>query len=163
MKTQLIKGNRKEVAKYLETKRNHGAIMFGDVGVGKTYLLRRPRMVSASELAMEFQASGIEKVKGIINDQIKFQGLNVVIDDLGTEEDVKHFGNGLDPIAFVIQKIYDINQRIEQEDHKIKLWMTTNYEKDFLTKKYGVRVIDRLWEMCDRIILKDTNLRKEDI
>lgn len=149
------KFNRQEAKAFLETAQN-GIIMTGRPGVGKTTLLRLPRMVSASKLAMEFQAHGLESVKALINSQIHYQGMKVVIDDLGIEEDVKHYGNQLDPIAYVIQSVYDINQVAEQ---KIKLYITTNLNKDELTERYGIRVVDRIWEMCDRIVLEDTNLR----
>jgi hypothetical protein len=156
--TTLINTNREGAAKFLETSTN-GVIIIGNAGVGKTTLIRQPRMVSASVLAMEFQAHGLEAVKGLINSQIEYQNSTVIIDDLGLEEDVKHYGNGLDPIAYVVQRIYDINQ---MSDNKIKLVFTTNLGKEELTIKYGVRVVDRIWEMCDRIKLEDTCIRKEN-
>jgi DNA replication protein DnaC len=146
--------NREEAKKRLEL--GNSTILFGLPGVGKTTLVRKPRMVSASQLAMEFQANGLDAVKALINSQIEYQAMTVVIDDLGLEEDVKHYGNTLDPIAYVIQRIYDINQTAEQ---KIKLLITTNQDKDEMLEKYGIRVIERLWEMCDRIVIEDTNLR----
>lgn len=149
-----FKLNREEAKEQLA--KGNSTIITGLPGVGKTTLVRKPRMVSASQLAMEFQANGLDAVKGLINNQIQFQDLTVIIDDLGIEDDVKHFGNGLDPIAFVVQRIYDINQVAEKP---IRLLMTTNLNKEDLTKKYGVRVVDRLWEMCDRIVLEDSNLR----
>lgn len=155
--TTLIKTNREGAAAHIATS-NNGAILIGKPGVGKTTIVRTPRMISAPKLAMEFQANGIEAVKAHINNQIWYQGMKVVIDDLGTEEDVKHFGNELDPITYVIQSIYDINQVADQ---KIKLYLTTNLDKDALIARYGVRVVDRIWEMCDRIFIEDTDLRKE--
>lgn len=155
MKT--FKFNREQAREFLVTTSN-GVIIAGLPGVGKTTLLRKTRMISANQLAMEFQAGGLEKVKEIINAQIQYQGMCVMIDDLGLEEEVKHYGNGLDPISYVIQRIYDINQTADQ---KIKLYITTNLNKDDLISKYGIRVVDRLWEMCDRIILEDTNLREQ--
>lgn len=147
--------NREQAKVFIESASN-GIIITGLPGVGKTTLLRSPRMISASKLAMEFQANGLDAVKALINNQIQYQGLKVVIDDLGIEEDVKHYGNQLDPISYVVQSIYDINQVAEQ---KIKLYITTNLDKNELIERYGVRVVDRLWEMCDRIVLEDTNMR----
>ena len=155
--TTSIKVNREEAKKHLETS-NNGAILIGLPGVGKTTLVRQDRMVSASILAMEFQAEGLEAVKGLINQQLSVQQNTVIIDDLGLEQDVKHYGNGLDPVEYVIQRIYDINQ--QNPDNLIKLYLTTNLKKGELTKKYGIRVVERIWEMCDRITLEDSNLRK---
>jgi DNA replication protein DnaC len=154
---ETFKFNREQAKEFLANTQD-GVIMTGLPGVGKTTLLRKDRMVSASQLAMEFQARGIEAVKELINAQIEYQGMKVVIDDLGIEEDVKHYGNGLDPVAYVVQRIYDVNQTAEQ---KIKLYITTNLNKDDLINKYGLRVVDRLWEMCNRIVLEDTNLREQ--
>jgi DNA replication protein DnaC len=156
MKT--FKFNREQAKEFLENTQD-GVIITGPTGVGKTELLRKPRMVTASQLAMEFQARGIEPVKELINAQIQYQGMKVVIDELGNEKDGHNFGNELDPVAYVVQKIYDINQTAEQ---KIKLYFTTNLNKEELTQKYGIRVIERIWEMCNRIVLEDTDLRKQN-
>lgn len=154
MKT--FKLNREQSKKQLES--GNSTIITGEPGVGKTTLVRTPRMVSASLLAMEFQVHGLSAIKGLINPMIEYENRTVTIDDLGTEEDVKHFGNGLDPIAYVVQRIYDMNQATP--DNPVKLIITTNLDKNTLEARYGIRVIERLWELCDRIVLEDTNLRK---
>jgi DNA replication protein DnaC len=155
--TTSIKVNRKEAKEFLDNT-DKGAILIGIPGVGKTTLVRHQRMVSASILAMEFQAHGLEAIKAIINNQIEYNNKQIIIDDLGLEDDVKHFGNGLDPIVYVVQRIYDINQ--QYPENPISLFFTTNLDKDHLTEKYGIRTIERIWEMCDRIVIDDTNLRK---
>ena len=155
--TTSTKLNREQTKEYLQNKTN-GTILFGVPGVGKTTLVRTHRMVSASLLAMEFQVHGLDAIKGLINPMIEYESRTVTIDDLGIEEDVKHFGNGLDPIAYVVQRIYDMNQAMPE--NPVKLVMTTNLGKKELQKRYGIRVVERLWEMCDRVTLEDTNLRK---
>jgi DNA replication protein DnaC len=155
--TTLTKLNREQAKEYLKNK-STGTILIGEPGIGKTTLVRTSRMISASLLAMEFQVHGLDAIKGLINPMIEYESRTVTIDDLGIEEDVKHFGNGLDPIAYVVQRIYDMNQAMP--DNPVKLVMTTNLTKSELQKRYGVRVQERLWEMCDRVKLEDTNLRK---
>ena len=143
----------------LESSTNkRGLLVLGVPGVGKTYAVRKPRMVSASMLAMEFQLNGIDGVRANINNQIQYQGGTVVIDDLGIEENVKHYGNGIDPIAWVIQSIYDINQT---SDLPIMILLTSNLNMEELTKRYGIRVIERIQEMCTTVALQDTNIRKQ--
>jgi hypothetical protein len=115
-------------------------------------------MVSASILAMEFQAHGLAAVKGLINPQLEYNNNTVIIDDLGLEDDVKHFGNGLDPIVYVVQSLYDTNQ--QNPDNPIKLFFTTNLSEKELQVKYGVRTVERIWELCDRVFIDDVNLRK---
>ena len=153
--TTSVKLNREEAKEWLQKSKN-GSLLIGSPGVGKTTLIAKQRMVSASLLAMEFQANGLEAVKALIQNQVEYQDKTVIIDDLGLEDDVKHFGNGLDPVAYVVQRIYDINQ---MSDQKIKLIFTTNLGEKAMIEKYGIRVKDRIWEMCDRLVIEDTNLR----
>ena len=154
--TRLVKTDREGAKKHLE-ETQYGVLLVGDVGVGKTYLVRKPRMTSANELSIQFQLNGIESVNALINNQIHYQGGIVVIDDIGTEPVAKNFGTDLDVVTYVIQRLYDINQVAEKP---IKLYMTTNLNQENLIERYGNRVVDRIYEMCDRVIIQDTNLRR---
>ena len=127
--------NREELAilvKESKTNSTKGLLVLGEPGQGKTFALKTNRMVSAIDVALDYQAEGIETVKAKINNMISYEGMKVTIDDLGAEEQVKNFGNELDPIAFVIQKIYAINQSAETP---IKLYMTSNFLPSTLLKK----------------------------
>ena len=153
-----FKINREETVKHLN-ETGHSALLVGNVGVGKTTIVRQPRMVSAQTLAMDFAIHGMDAITKHINSQIEYQAMTVVIDDLGMEDDVKHFGNQVDPVQYVIHRVYDINQTAAQ---KIRLLLTTNLDKTELQEKYGERTMSRIYEMCDVIILDDTNLREDD-
>jgi len=142
----------------LQKEKSKGMLIMGNPGVGKTYLVKTPRMVTATQLALDYQAYGMQGIKDKINAMITYENLNVTIDDLGLEpQKVKNFGNEIDPVEWVILQIYSVNQLA---DKPIKLWLTTNYNMETLTNFYGERVVDRLHEMCDIVILKDTNLRR---
>ena len=153
--TTLHKLKRVEAEEYHKTSK--GAIYIGNPGVGKTTIVRHQRMVSSSILAMEFQAHGLEAVKALINPQLEYNNNTVIIDDLGLEEDVKHFGNGLDPIVYVVQSLYDTNQ--QHPNNPVKLFFTTNLSEKELQVKYGIRTVERIWELCDRVLIDDVNLR----
>ena len=84
--------------------------------------------------------------------------LSIASNSCSTSDSRKHFGNGLDPINYVVQRIYDMNQAMP--DNPIKLIFTTNLSQGEIIARYGVRVQERIWELCDRINLEDTNLRK---
>ena len=151
--------NRQELAIEIELQKDKskGMLIMGNPGEGKTYAVKTPRMVSAIELALDYQAYGIQAVKDKINAMVWLENSNVTIDDLGQEPKVKNFGNELNPIEWVILRIYSINQVAEKP---IKLWLTTNFNMESLQEMYGARAVDRLYEMCDIVILKDTNLRR---
>ena len=134
-----------------------GLLILGEPGMGKTYSIKTPRMISAIDIALDYQTEGIEFVKAKLNAMIQYEGGRITIDDLGAEEDVKNYGNALDPVAWLIQKVYAINQ---STDNPLTLFMTSNFKPETLANRYGERVMDRLYEMCDIVNLKDTNLRR---
>lgn len=134
-----------------------GQTILGLPGTGKTTVVRTPRMVTAYQLAMDYQIHGIQSVKASIANMIDYEKNKVTIDDLGTETIGSNFGQQLDVIPYIVQSIYDINQ---VADKPIKLYLTSNLNISALTERYGQRVMDRLNEMTTILILEDTNLRK---
>lgn len=136
---------------------NKGQTILGLPGTGKTTVVRTPRMVTAYQLAMDYQLHGIQSVKASIANMVDYEKNKVTIDDLGTETVGSNFGQQLDVIPYIVQSIYDINQ---VADKPIKLYLTSNLNYEDLTTRYGQRVIDRLNEMTTILVLQDTNLRK---
>lgn len=168
--TTSVKTNHQGAEEYLQTS-NNSVIIIGNVGRGKTCLvrkqfpLREQRMVSASYLAEIYadkENGGKSAINAAINKQIHYSRNRVVIDDLGKEPNVKHFTNELCPVSYVIERIYDHYQTSKPEE-RTKLYLTTNLNESELKEKYGIRIVDRIWEMCDRLIIEDKNLRKEPL
>ena len=147
----------------LETKikeSKKGMLILGAEGVGKTHAIKdlNKRMVNAQRLTLQYQMHGITALRSLIQDQIEFGSNDIVIDDIGTEKlTTKNYGSELSVVEFLIHRIYDL---IVYNDAPFKLWLTSNLNLDELKTVYGPRVLDRLHELCDIVVLEDTNLRK---
>jgi hypothetical protein len=166
--------NREQGKKLLEESKlnpeGKGIIFLGLVGIGKTQLIRTPRMTTARALYDVYTETDKTKpndtqgVRQLINNMIDYEKRTVSIDEIGVEENAKRFGNVCDPIEWCVMNIYEANKKVAHNDlidiKPIKLYMTSNLNLNSLVKRYGDRVIDRLYEMCDIYSLEDTNLRK---
>ena len=103
---------------------------------------------SAIELALIAQNGGREALLDAHNAPGKAPLL--FIDDLGVEpRSVRHYGRNaygdycneeIMPLAELIVYRYE---------HKLPVIITTNFATDVIAKLYGVRVVDRLREMCE--------------
>lgn len=139
-------------------KSGKGLLIMGKPGTGKTTAISTQRMTTAYDLAMLFHSpDGVTAIDNQITSQIQYTRCNVVIDDLGTEEESKNFGQTLDVIPYVIQRLYNLN-RVSNNQNTI--WLTSNLNMEGLTNRYGERVVDRIHEMCDIVVLDDSNLRR---
>jgi len=155
-KTGLPILNREEVNQFIErwkqSSRTKGILLMGLPGVGKTTILKNllhthNDYVSTDQLVIRYMHQGIEGVS--MNGQLHVP--QKLIDDLGTEGFASHFGNKVDIIGMLIQDLYSRN---------IPKHFTTNLNMEELKERYGMRVVDRLKEMCHIIVLEDTSFRK---
>lgn len=137
-----------------------GLLLFGPIGCGKTTLLKllmhnpsNPfKIVSARKIADEFAEQG----HIVINHYSLLQPVNrrewfnhthigLCIDDLGTENSKKNYGNEVNVLAEVILNRYDNSDGIG------KTHITTNASGDSISEVYGARAASRMTEMFNII------------
>lgn len=137
-----------------------GTLLIGDVGCGKTQLMSLCRVnPNASytqhdcvDISAEYQANGASVIDKYIENTknnrpesafgIEFFGR--FFDDLGSETLAKNFGTERNVMAEIIQ------QRYKYHPHYMTHF-TSNLTLEQLEDAYGVRVADRLKEMCNII------------
>jgi DNA replication protein DnaC len=145
-----------------------GLILQGPTGTGKTLAMKvMSEYLELEKIGFRINGKGIRmkfsvvNVNDIVNGfmQHAFDGIqtyiyrNVIcLDDIGTEmRDVKHFGNSLDVIGYIISERYNKGNLT---------FATTNYPKDNLENIYPDRIVSRINEMFNFITVKGDDLRK---
>lgn len=128
-----------------------GILLTGPVGCGKTSLMsllpafmypfQKYQVKNTREIAAEFHKDGF--------DTIQKYGLRpkpICLDDLGVENNIKHFGNECNTIGEILLHRYDlfVNQGIVTH-------ATTNLNADELEDLYGIRVRSRLRSMFNLV------------
>ena len=146
-----------------------GLFVRGEIGTGKTLLMKifkwyanifMPdycfRMISSRQIAEMFAIEGHKAMNDFTyNTQMHSSGgkqsnpAKICIDDIGTEQTkVKHFGTDANIINELLMTRYDIFTSTGTVTH-----MTTNLKLSELKEIYGDRVISRLVEMCNDIVI----------
>jgi DNA replication protein DnaC len=130
---------------------NKGILLNGPVGCGKTSLITLMKsfaysdhnyvVKSTRDIATEFNNHGF----ATINKYGK-SSRTYCFDDIGVENNVKHYGNDCNTIAEVLLHRYDLLVHDGIITHA-----TTNLNADELEKVYGNRVRSRLREMFNLI------------
>ncbi len=144
----------------LSTKK--GVLLAGNVGSGKTMLMeifnqlvRRSNpfyKTTARQVAKDYAADGltalVRYLKQFRKTPVGLVPVDFFFDDLGAEDNKKHFGNEANVMAEVIYDRYELYIRYGTRTH-----FTTNLTPDELEEKYGVRAYSRLCQMCNFLVL----------
>lgn len=139
-----------------------GIVLAGNVGSGKTLLMetfnalvRRTQpfyKTTARQVAKDYAADGLTALVRYLKQFRKTpQGLvpvDFLFDDLGAEDNKKHYGNEANVMAEVIYDRYELFTRYSTKTH-----FTTNLTTDELEEKYGTRAFSRLCQMCNFMVL----------
>jgi len=133
-----------------------GVLLAGDVGVGKTTILRSMasricgEYLSVPELAITFSRFGAEGFWELLE---RARSWDLFLDDLGAEETVKSYTNPL-PIPDLLYRRYDLWQ-----SRGIRTHIASNLSAKGIEDRYGLRVRDRFREMMHVIPCTGKSLR----
>ena len=136
---------------------NKGILLSGPVGCGKTSLMNLMKYLTATEhkffvkpcrdISFEFIQEGYEIIHKYSKGKLyQFEPKTICFDDLGTENNLKYFGNECNVMAEILLSRYDIFTT-----KKIQTHITTNLSASEIENVYGNRVRSRLREMINLI------------
>jgi len=132
---------------------NKGILLTGPIGCGKTSLMSLMRLVpppernhimkTCREVSFEFIGEGYE----VINRYSRMSFINnhpkiYCFDDLGTEQNLKYYGNECNVMGEILLSRYEMFIH-----HKMITHITTNLSAGEMDEVYGNRVRSRLREM----------------
>jgi DNA replication protein DnaC len=136
---------------------NKGILLTGPIGCGKTSLMNLMKYLTATEhkffvkpcrdISFEFIQDGYQIIhKYSIGKLYQSEPRTYCFDDLGTENNLKYFGNECNVMAEILLSRYDLFI-----SKKLKTHITTNLSATEIEKHYGNRVRSRLREMVNLI------------
>jgi energy-coupling factor transporter ATP-binding protein EcfA2 len=134
-----------------------GILVSGSIGCGKTSLMNlvRPfayhsseyKIKTCREVSFEFAKNGFEAINSYTLKQANQSRLTgYCFDDLGAEQQIKHFGNDCNVMAEVLISRYE--QFIE---NKSVTHITTNLSASEIENNYGNRLRSRMRQMFNLI------------
>lgn len=146
-----------ETATQLDINLNKGILLTGPVGCGKTSLMflmrfflpfeNRYIVKSCRDISFEFINDGFPIISKYSH--FSFKGGNPIIycfDDLGTENNLKHYGNECNTMAEILLSRYDLFV-----SRKLLTHITTNLSASEIEEAYGNRIRSRSREMFNLV------------
>ncbi|WP_348825516.1 AAA family ATPase [Flavobacterium aestuarii] len=136
---------------------NKGILLSGPVGCGKTSLMNLMKHLTATEhkflvkpcrdISFEFIQDGYQIIHKYSKGKLyESEPKTICFDDLGTENNLKYYGNECNVMAEILLSRYDIFTA-----KKIQTHITTNLSATEIETHYGNRVRSRLREMLNLI------------
>jgi energy-coupling factor transporter ATP-binding protein EcfA2 len=134
-----------------------GILLTGPIGCGKTSLINLMKYLTATEhkffikpsrdISFEFIQDGYQIIhKYSIGKLYQSEPRTYCFDDLGTENNLKYFGNECNVMAEILLSRYDLFISKKLQTH-----ITTNLSATEIEKQYGNRVRSRLRQMVNLI------------
>jgi DNA replication protein DnaC len=147
-----------------------GILLTGPIGVGKTALMNILRQLSQStppfilktcrDVSFEFIREGHEIIHRYTKasyHQPGQQPKTYCFDDLGTEQNIKHFGNETNVMAEILLSRYELFISRKMITH-----ITTNLSAPEIETFYGNRLRSRMREMFNLISFNSNSLDKRN-
>jgi DNA replication protein DnaC len=150
-----------------------GNLLIGEVGVGKTEMLRAFeynkrqcfKMITCSQISLKVDENGSDYWKtytgyipGHGNTQDYYYQPNVgwLFDEFGTEEPINCYGTRVDPLFNIIQTRYNKRDSVPFSS----LHMTSNLNGEMMQHRYGAHIRSRVREMFNVIKIDGVDRRK---
>jgi DNA replication protein DnaC len=157
-----------EGAKKYNISFRKGILLSGPVGCGKTSLMNIFRLFQKAEerlilkscrdISFEFNQEGYSVIYKYSRQSFKNDIPKVYcFDDLGTENNLKYFGNECNVMAEILLSRYDLFTFRQMITH-----LTTNLNSSEIEDIYGIRVRSRLREQFN-LIAFDSNSKDKRI
>ena len=136
---------------------NKGILLTGPIGCGKTSLMTLMKHLApignkfsvkpCRDISFEFIQDGYQIIHKYSNGKLyQSEPRTYCFDDLGTENNLKYFGNECNVMAEILLSRYDLFI-----SKKLLTHITTNLSATEIEKHYGNRVRSRLRELCNLI------------
>jgi DNA replication protein DnaC len=136
---------------------NKGIILTGPIGCGKTSLMKLMGRLSTNnqkfvmkpcrDVSFEFIQDGYQIIHKYSNGKsFHPDPRTYCFDDLGTENNLKYFGNECNVMGEILLSRYDLFV-----SKKLKTHITTNLSASEIEMHYGNRVRSRLRELCNLV------------
>ena len=129
---------------------NKGILLTGPIGCGKTSLMNlikhivskknQYQILSARTISFEYQKQGHEVIENYS------KTTTFCFDDLGIEQNLKHYGNDCNVLGEILLSRYELFV-----SHKVITHATTNLNAHELEKWYGNRVRSRMRQLFNLI------------
>lgn len=149
----------------LDIDLNKGLLLSGPVGIGKTSLMNLMKILTSAEhkfyikpcrdISYEFIQEGYEIIQKYSKGKLYPDPKTICFDDLGTENNIKYYGNECNVMAEILLSRYDLFI-----SRKIITHITTNLSATELETAYGNRVRSRLRSMVNLISFDKTTKDK---
>ena len=135
---------------------NKGILLSGPIGSGKTSLMNLMKILASAEhkfyikpcrdISYEFIQEGYEIIQRYSKGKLYPDPKTICFDDLGTENNIKYYGNECNVMAEILLSRYDLFI-----SKKIHSHITTNLSASEIESVYGNRVRSRLRSMINLI------------
>jgi DNA replication protein DnaC len=136
---------------------NKGILLSGPIGCGKTSLMNLMKYLTPTEhkfyvkpcrdISFEFIQDGYQIIHKYSKGKLyESEPKTICFDDLGTESNLKYYGNECNVMAEILLSRYDIYIAKRIQTH-----ITTNFSASEIETQYGNRVRSRLREIVNLI------------